>query len=97
MKIIKIIQHQNILSDILPVLVILIFYRIKCNPSNCETEILKIDQKFLSSNFSKCEILEENSIRLYLSPEDNFVNNPSPWFAFRKSARTRRNLCRIII
>ena len=48
--------------------------------------IFKIDQKFLSSNFSRCEILDENAIRLYLSPEDKFVNNPSPWFAFRKSA-----------
>ena len=57
----------------------------------------KIDREFLSSNFSKCEILDENSIRLYLSPEDNSVINPSPWFAFRKSAHQGSNLCRIII
>ena len=71
---------------VLTVLIILFFNSLNANPSNCETDIFKIDQKFLSSNFSRCEILDENAIRLYLSPEDKFVNNPSPWFAFRKSA-----------
>ena len=71
---------------VLTVLIILFFNSLNANPSNCETEVFKIDQKFLSSNFSRCEILDENAIRLYLSPEDKFVNNPSPWFAFRKSA-----------
>ena len=85
----KIVQNYSVLKyfvNILPILVILLFTALNATPSNCETEIFKIDREFLSSNFSKCEVLEENSIRLYLSPEDNSVINPSPWFAFRKSA-----------
>ena len=85
----KIAQNHSALRyfvNILLILAILLFSSLNATPSNCETEIFKIDRDFLSSNFSKCEILEKNSIRLYLSPEDNFVSNPSPWFAFRKSA-----------
>ena len=85
----KIAQNHSALRyfvNILPILAILLFSSLNATPSNCETEIFKIDRDFLSSNFSKCEVLEKNSIRLYLSPEDNFVSNPSPWFAFRKSA-----------
>ena len=85
----KIVQNYSVFKyfvNILPILVILLFTALNATPSNCETEIFKIDREFLSSNFSKCEVLEENSIRLYLSPEDNSVINPSPWFAFRKSA-----------
>ena len=85
----KIVQNYSVLKyfvNILPILVILLFTALNATPSNCETEIFRIDREFLSSNFSKCEVLEKNSIRLYLSPEDNSVINPSPWFAFRKSA-----------
>ena len=85
----KIIKNYSVLKyfvNILPILVVLLFTALNATPSNCETEIFKIDREFLSSNFSKCEVLEKNSIRLYLSPEDNSVINPSPWFAFRKSA-----------
>ena len=53
---------------------------------SCKTKVFEIDSDFLSANFSRCEILSENSVRLYLSPEDNTVVNPSPWFAFRKSS-----------
>ena len=53
---------------------------------SCRTKVFEIDSDFLSANFSRCEILSENLIRLYLSPEDNIVVNPSPWFAFRKSS-----------
>ena len=67
---------------------IFFFHSLNANSSDCETEIFKIDRNFSSSNFSRCEILGKNSIRLYLSPEDNLVTNPSPWFAFRKSAHT---------
>ena len=68
----KIVQNYSVLKyfvNILPILVILLFTALNATPSNCETEIFKIDREFLSSNFSKCEVLEENSIRLYLSPE----------------------------
>ena len=36
---------------VLTVLIILFFNSLNANPSNCETEVFKIDQKFLSSNF----------------------------------------------
>ena len=86
MKIIKNYSALKYFVNILPILAVLLFTALNATPPNCETEIFKIDREFLSSNFSKCEVLEKNSIRLYLSPEDNSVINPSPWFAFRKSA-----------
>ena len=86
MKIIKNYSALKYVVNILPILAVLLFTALNATPPNCETEIFKIDREFLSSNFSKCEVLEKNSIRLYLSPEDNSVINPSPWFAFRKSA-----------
>ena len=58
---------------VLTVLIILFFNSLNANPSNCETDIFKIDQKFLSSNFSRCEILDENAIRLYLSLKINLL------------------------
>ena len=57
---------------------------------NSSTEILKIDSNFLSSGFSKCEIISENYIKIYVSTEDIDVINPSPWYAFRKSTHNQK-------
>ena len=57
---------------------------------NCSTKIFKIDSDFLSSGFSRCEIIAENYIKIYVSPEDIDVINPSPWYAFRKSTHNQK-------
>lgn len=57
---------------------------------SCLTSIFKIDSNFLSSGFSKCEVINENYIKLYVSPEDVDVINSSPWYAFRKSEHQKK-------
>ena len=57
---------------------------------NCSTALFSIDSNFSSGSQSKCEVINKDYIRLYISPEDEEVKNPSPWFAFRKSPHNEK-------
>ena len=56
----------------------------------CSTALFSIDSNFSSGSRSKCEVINKDYIRLYISPEDEEVKNPSPWFAFRKSPHNEK-------
>lgn len=50
--------------------------------AGCSDGTVSIEANFDGANMGRCEVVGERSFRLYLSPEDNPINN-SPWYAFR--------------
>lgn len=49
--------------------------------SDCVSRLVQISKHYPTANFDSCEVLDENSFALSISPEDEPIN-PSPWYGF---------------
>ena len=47
----------------------------------CATSVAQISKNYPTANFDSCQILDENSFVLSITPEDEPIN-PSPWYGF---------------
>lgn len=47
----------------------------------CASSVARISKNYPTANFDTCQVLDENSFVLSISPEDEPIN-PSPWYGF---------------
>lgn len=58
-----------------------------CNPIlaedelGCNSSVAQVTKNYPTANFDTCEVLDENSFTLSITPEDEPIN-PSPWYGF---------------
>jgi hypothetical protein len=59
--------------------------------SNCYTQDVVITKNFEAGRFSKCHVINDNHIALFLSPE-NIPINASPWYAFKITSTKKMSI-----
>lgn len=49
----------------------------------CQAESFTVVDNFVGARRGRCRVLSENTVELFIRPEDEGYINPSPWFAFK--------------
>lgn len=61
----------------------------------CQTEVFKLDADFSSANMAYCEVIDERTVEVFLTPENTPINI-SPWYAVRLTPSRSGNV-RVIL